>query len=264
MTTPKSPTVSVLLTAYNEEEYIADAIESILTQTYSDWELIIVDDGSTDATSTIVENYMQDDDRIRMFRSNHIGRARALNIGLSLVQGELIAIQDADDLSEPDRLERQVTKFNSNPDLQIVGGHVRFTDVKNKDSWVYKVPLTDRTIRLEAPKRMPFNHTTVMFRLPPGEIRYPIGDVHKDYFFCSQLMLAGRASNLDMVLATARRHEGSVTQSDQGQNYRRTIRTQLLVGLLLQSVHRGGFAAAVTIVKWIRHEIITLIQLKDE
>jgi glycosyltransferase involved in cell wall biosynthesis len=122
-----NPTVSVVMAAYNEEEYIAEAIESILYQTYDDLEFIIVDDGSEDATIEIIESY--DDSRLRVLQNNsNKGLPASLNRGINASQGTYIARMDADDRSLPHRLEEQVEILNTKPKIHVVGCWVRTID----------------------------------------------------------------------------------------------------------------------------------------
>jgi glycosyltransferase involved in cell wall biosynthesis len=104
--------LTVLMTTYNCAPYIRQAIKSILIQTYKDFELLIVDDGSTDNTEEIVKNFS--DMRIRYIKRNHIGRSSALNFGLKNSSNDIIALMDADDISHPERLELQVKNYSNN------------------------------------------------------------------------------------------------------------------------------------------------------
>jgi len=113
--------ISVIMPAYNAEKYIGQAIESVLNQTYQDFELIIVDDGSTDRTAARIGRY--DDRRIKYTRDfNHnLGIVLALNRGLELAKGDYIARHDADDISEPTRFEKQVAFLDTHPEYAICG-----------------------------------------------------------------------------------------------------------------------------------------------
>ena len=112
-----SPRVTVLLSVYNGERFLAEAIDSILCQSYKDYEFIIIDDASTDSTPEILKRYARKDSRIKIVTNPvNLRLAASLNKGISLASGELIARMDADDVSLPDRLEKQV-------DLIIDGGH---------------------------------------------------------------------------------------------------------------------------------------------
>ncbi|HET6995264.1 MAG TPA: glycosyltransferase [Chitinophagaceae bacterium] len=109
-----SDLVSVIMPAYNAEKYISEAIESVIQQTYTHWELIVVDDGSTDNTAAIIKNYTAKDSRIRYIQQPHQRQARARNNGLFHASGELIAFLDADDIWMPGKLEVQVDIMHRN------------------------------------------------------------------------------------------------------------------------------------------------------
>ena len=110
--------VSVLMTVYNDAEYIKAAIRSILSQTFRDFELIIIDDGSTDLTQNTIMTFH--DPRIRYFYVNHIGREKALNMGLKMANYDWISIMDSDDIAHPKRLAIQVSKLNSG-EMNVIG-----------------------------------------------------------------------------------------------------------------------------------------------
>lgn len=116
--------VSVVMSAYNDEQYVGYAIESILKQTYSDFEFIIVNDGSTDHTAEVIQSY--NDPRIRFFNlSENKGLATALNCGIQKAIGKYIVRQDSDDLSHQDRLEKLITFIKSNREYALVGSKLR-------------------------------------------------------------------------------------------------------------------------------------------
>src|SRR5438045_3930995 len=106
--TATSPTVSVLMPVYNGARYLAEAVESILAQTYRDFEFVIVDDGSTDRSPAMLDEYARRDSRVRIVRRGNTGIVGALNDAIADSKAPLIARMDADDVSLPDRLEKQV------------------------------------------------------------------------------------------------------------------------------------------------------------
>lgn len=109
---------------YNKGPFLQEAIDSIVAQTFADWELLIVDDGSTDETKQILSRC--DDPRIRVFTtSTNVGRSRARNIALARARGRYIAIFDSDDLSRPSRLEKQVAFLDAHPEIAVVSGYIR-------------------------------------------------------------------------------------------------------------------------------------------
>ncbi|MEW4571272.1 glycosyltransferase [Tautonia sp. JC769] len=123
-----TPTVSVQMAAYNAERYVAEAVESILAQTFADFEFLIIDDGSTDQTRAILERYGQADRRIRIISRPNRGIVETRNELLGLGRGEFVAIMDADDVAMPLRLERQVDYLRQHPECLAVGSAVRVID----------------------------------------------------------------------------------------------------------------------------------------
>ena len=125
--------------AYNAEKYIGEAIESILNQTFKDFEFIIIDDCSTDKTWEIIQEYAKKDSRIRAFHNEHnlyISKARNLSIELS--QCDILAIMDADDNSMPNRLEKQYNLLLNNPDIAVVGAFMEIIDELGKSILIRK------------------------------------------------------------------------------------------------------------------------------
>lgn len=124
-----SPTISVLMSVYNDEKYLEDAVESVLGQTYRDFEFLITDDSSDDNSCEVIREYAEQDERIRVFTNEeNQGLTRSLNDMLSKARGELIARMDADDISRKPRFEKQVALFESNPSADIVFGDTLLID----------------------------------------------------------------------------------------------------------------------------------------
>ena len=114
--------ISVIMPVYNVNgEWLREAIDSILSQTYTNFELIIIDDGSTNDTPDILAEYVQKDSRIKIVKGEHKGISNALNKGLDVADGEFIARMDGDDISLPERFEKQINYLRQNPDVGIVG-----------------------------------------------------------------------------------------------------------------------------------------------
>lgn len=124
----KTPTVSVLMPVYNASCYLNAALDSILAQTFADFEVIAVDDGSTDGSSDILGKAASRDDRVIVLRQQNSGVTKALNAGLQAARGIFIARMDADDIALPDRFEKQVVYLKSNPSCVAVGGQVLLID----------------------------------------------------------------------------------------------------------------------------------------
>jgi len=113
-----APTVSVVIATYNYGRYLAGALDSVLAQTFTDWEAIVVDDGSTDETPEVVERFLHDR-RVRYHRIDHAGQPATKNTGIRLTTAPLVAFLDADDRWLPAKVERQVALFNADPDLGV-------------------------------------------------------------------------------------------------------------------------------------------------
>ena len=121
--------VSVVMGAFNEEILIARAIQSIVDQSYINWELIIVDDGSSDGTREIIEAFAAKDKRIILIENKiNLGLAKSLNVGISQAQGKYIARMDADDESLPKRLESQTSFLELNSDIDVLGTGAIYVD----------------------------------------------------------------------------------------------------------------------------------------
>ena len=116
------PSVSVVMPVYNGERFLAESIASVLGQTYVDFEFIVVDDGSTDGSADILQEYADRDERIRpLLLSSNEGKGTARNRGIAAASGEYIATLDGDDICLPDRLRRQISYMRSNPDIGVLG-----------------------------------------------------------------------------------------------------------------------------------------------
>lgn len=200
------------MTAYNEEEYIRGSIESIQHQTLEDWELIVVDDGSTDATREVIGRIAETDPRVRLVESQHVGRAGVLNIGLRSARAPLLAIQDADDQARPSRLQKQVQYLREHPDIGIVGAGCSFENRSDEDGqWTWIPPANPRSVRRYALVSMPLPHTTILFR---REVLNHVDGYrnrnYKDYDFLVRVLRHTDGANLQEVLVDVANHGDSV------------------------------------------------------
>lgn len=156
------PLVSVVMAVYNAEGTIEHAIKSILGQTFENYELILIDDGSTDRTRQILEEYAGKEGRIRVISQKNIGLTRSLNRGLQEAKGKYIVRQDADDYSYPQRLEQQIELMENNPDVVLCGSNCDnvFSDGVTSQ-WGHK---TEEVLKQSIPYKTPFAHSTAAFR----------------------------------------------------------------------------------------------------
>jgi glycosyltransferase involved in cell wall biosynthesis len=136
------PLVSVVMSVYNEEGYLKDTIDSILAQTLSDFEFIIVNDGSTDSTQDILESYAKIDCRIKLTSNNeNLGVSKASNLGIEKARGKYIAIIDAGDIANNKRLEKQFDYLEANKEIYVLGTQGRWIDEEKRPIGNSKMPL---------------------------------------------------------------------------------------------------------------------------
>jgi len=158
---PANPKISVVMAVYNGEKYLKEAIESVLRQTYQDFEFIIVDDASNDKTSVILESF--DDPRIKFIKNpENLGLTKSLNKGIKAAKGKYIARMDADDISLPHRFERQVEFLERNPDHAVVGSSYYQIHDSGKICSLIHVLTDDLEIREGLRKQNWFGHGSVM------------------------------------------------------------------------------------------------------
>jgi len=158
-----SPKITVFMAAYNAEDYISASIKSVLNQTFSDFELLIVNDGSTDKTVDVIEQF--DDKRIRLVHNEqNLGLTFTRNRLLELDTAELIAILDSDDLAHPNRLEHQYRFFKENPAVALCGGHAKVIDENGSYTGLQYIEPTDDSISIFMLFGNPFINSATMFK----------------------------------------------------------------------------------------------------
>ena len=133
------PKLSVIMSVYNGEPYVREAVASILNQTFNDYEFLIIDDGSSDGTREILESYR--DPRIRIIHQENIGLTASLNKAIGLSKGEFIARQDADDVSLPERMEKLLELLEDEPEVGLVGSYVIFIDQNGNEFSHWRTPV---------------------------------------------------------------------------------------------------------------------------
>lgn len=136
-----SPKISVIMAVYNTEKFVGEAINSILKQTFEDFELIIIDDASTDTSLSIIRDYEKQDSRIKVIvNESNFGISKSRNKGLAVAKGEFIANMDSDDINLKDRFEKQINHFADNPETLVLGGRHLLIDSEgneNPDTWSF-------------------------------------------------------------------------------------------------------------------------------
>lgn len=206
------PKISVIMPAYNAEAYIKEAIDSILGQTFRDFELIVLNDCSRDGTEKMILSY-SDSRVVYLKNEQNLGVAGTLNRGLDCARGEYVARMDADDIALPNRLERQVAFLDTHPDVIACGSNaVLFGEVPAESST--DMPLNDRDIRLRLALSNPFVHPTMLIRKEAlQDIRYDSSfEGREDYRMWMVMSGMGKLENLPEPLLRYRLHKGQVTQ----------------------------------------------------
>jgi len=206
-----NPKISVLMSVYNDEEYLREAIESILNQTYDNFEFLIINDASTDSSRDIILSYK--DTRIRLIGNDkNIGLSKSLNKGIKLAKCEYIARMDADDISLPERLEKQFNFMELNPNVGVCGTWYKFLDGSDT---IYKPPQKSEKIKLLLFLRNVIGHPTAMIRkkcLIENKIRYD-GSMEKsqDYNLWVRLREYTEFYNLPDVCLLYRNHSDQIS-----------------------------------------------------
>lgn len=210
-----NPLVSIVMPVWNGEKYLAPAIESILAQTFGDFEFIIVDDGSTDRTPAILQSYA--DPRLRIHRLDHTGIVTALNHGLAHARSAWIARQDADDISLPHRLASQWQAVNSRPQAVLSHTDVEFIGEGSESAGRGRFPRTRSFTALRLCSHCPIVHSSVLFKkdaaLAAGG--YLQAERHaEDFALWGRLLARGEFVGLPERLVQLRLHGQSVSQQN--------------------------------------------------
>lgn len=169
--------ISIIMPVKNEEKYIFDSIQSVLSQTYKNFELIIIDDGSTDKTFEIVKSIK--DDRIRLFQKENSGLIDQLNFGLKEAKGEYIARMDADDQISPEKLEEQMQFLINNKNIHLVGTNFYFIDETGEIVMQKKLPEHHKDIEFMMPFIDSVLHSSI---LTYKKVLIDSGGYNKEYF----------------------------------------------------------------------------------
>lgn len=206
-----SPAITVLMPVFNARDYLAESLESVLGQSFGDFELLVIDDGSADGTGDYFAALA--DPRVRVLRNDrNLGLTRSLNRGLDAATGRYIARMDADDIAEPRRLERQVELLSAHSSVGIVGSGRRLIDEGGRSVAEARAVPDDLGIRWKCLLGNPFAHPTVMLRrevLDRHHLRYdPAFRTAQDYELWTRLLCHTRAANLERPLLRYRLRDG--------------------------------------------------------
>jgi cellulose synthase/poly-beta-1,6-N-acetylglucosamine synthase-like glycosyltransferase len=209
------PQVSVVTSVYNGETYLEECVDSILNQTFEDFEYIILNNGSTDGTAMILQRYT--DPRLRVIHQENLGISRSLNKGINLSDSSLIVRLDADDYSFPQRLEKQIAFMKKYPDVVLCGS--RRKELLGDKILPSTVPFIekDEDIRKTVSCYNPLSHSTIMFRKKSFIEAGGYNDRFKyaqDYSLWLRMLALGKANNLKEELSVVRISQSSTSNQN--------------------------------------------------
>ena len=215
-----TPVVSVLMSCYNGEKWIGDAIESVLHQTFRDFEFIIVDDGSRDKSLEIMNSYSAKDSRIRIIEKENTGLPDSLNVGIQAAKGDWIARIDTDDLCEPQRLKKQFDFAASDPELVLVGSAYHEIDEEGRVQKLQFYPETHTDLKKNLlHKKRFFAHSSAFYKTDAvrkaGGYR-PRIKKSEDYDLWLRLSENGKLACIPEPLIRFRTHPGQISHEDSG------------------------------------------------
>lgn len=229
----KKPLISVILPVYNAEKYLVEALESLRYQTYPHFEVIAIDDGSTDNSYRILKQFEKIDARFRIYKNaKNLNIANTLNRGIKLAKGRFIARMDADDIALPNRFTQQITFLKDHPNVVVLGGQCKTMDVSGKLIGRKLFPVSDKQIRESLYTSNPIQHPTIMIdkallpkdfgwynpQLPPAE----------DYDLFFRIGQYGKYHNLPKFLLIYRQYLGSNTFKNPVETFNVTRKVRFL------------------------------------
>ena len=233
-----APRVSVLMAVHDGAPWVKDAVASVLAQTLADLELIVLDDGSTDATPALLSGVA--DQRLRVERRPRGGLTRSLNAALGLARAPIVARLDADDVALPERLERQVAFLDAHPDVGVLGSAAREVDAEGREVRVVRPPSDDAALRRALIRSNPMVHSTVAMRRHAVEAVGGYDErfaVAQDYDLWMRLAGVTRLANLAEPLVVRRLLPGRISVARDAARLRAEARARW------RAVRAGGYPA---------------------
>jgi len=208
------PELSVCMPVFNADRYVAQAVESVLNQTFNEFELIIIDDGSSDRSVEILRSYAARDKRIRLISRPNRGVASTRNEALSMVRGRLVAMMDADDISRPERFASQLAYLETHPDVVCVGAGIMLIDEKGRRIAPFIRPEDDETLQgraLAGELLLPQPCSMIRKEAIDRVGRYDPHSMAEDVDYFLRLGEIGKLANVPQVLLEYRVHSGSIS-----------------------------------------------------
>lgn len=215
MSKSKNPLVTVITATYNDEKYIEASIQSVLSQNFTDFEYIIINDGSSDNTRAIIESLQKQDPRIRLVNQTNQGVVAARNNALRLAKGQYIAVIDGDDQWLPGKLKAQISLMQTDQSLVLVGGGLESINEESVPLGFAFYPTRDVDIRYSLCISNQFNHSSVLYKLSIAkEIGlYPDTCPVEDMDFLSRFMEYGKIANIPYPIFRYRSNPAGISQN---------------------------------------------------
>lgn len=259
------PFISIIMPVYNAEKYVAQAIDSVLKQTYKNWELWIIDDGSKDGSERIIQNKKCTDDRIRFVKNEqNMGVAKTRNRGVQLANGEWIAFLDSDDMWEEEKLEKQAVLLEKGKNVGIVYTGSAFVDENNKRAeYILNVPQMVSFQKLLKQNVISCSSVLVQ-KYYMQKYKMPDGDLHEDYATWLRILKeGGMAYGIDEPLLIYR-----VSSQSKSGNKVHAVKMQYrvyrLIGLnLVKRMYYMGWYAMLNLKKY-KHIYKTFVNTKRQ
>lgn len=249
--------VSIVMAVCNVDRFLVEAIDSVLHQTFTEFEFIIVDFGSTDKTRAIISEYAAKDNRIKFSIIRHCWLAEARNASCYLAQGRYVAIMDADDVSVPERLRWQVEFMEEHPEVSVLGGAVEWIDAAGRALVIRSNPIRDREIRVALLERCPFWQPSVIMR---REVFVQVGGYRpsfaqaEDYDLWLRMAEQSEVANLRDVVLKYRIHPYQISMRK-----RREQTLGILAAQLSARIRKNGGSDPLNEVKEITPEVLAAL-----
>lgn len=227
----KRPKVSVVMSVHNGEKYLQQSIDSIVNQSFLDYEFIIINDGSIDNTQRILEENAEKDSRIRILKHNNIGLTKSLNIGIKNATSYLIARQDADDVSHLNRLAIQYDLMHSSNDVVLCGSNGIKRYGSSRKEVIMPTIFSSDNIHEKLFARNPFVHTSVMFR---KQVFNKVGKYNEQFIMAQDFELwmrmskCGRIHYFDKPLVVRRVHDEMISRNFKIKQFKYIMKARII------------------------------------
>jgi len=252
-----TPTVSVVMSVFNGERFLQEAVESILHQSFREFEFIIIDDGSTDDSASILDSYQTYDARVKVHHKEHSGLIESLNQSCGLAQCKYIARMDADDIASKDRLNRQVAFMDAHPEIGVLGGAVEWIDASGNSLGTHRYPAEDRQIKATLLEGCALWHPTVVFRreafILAGGYRSVAVDA-EDYDLWLRIADRCQLANLEAVVLKYRIHPSQVSMRKTAQQALGILAVQVAA-----SSRRNGLPDPLNSIETVSSEVLAAL-----